>query len=160
MSHPLAFLIAVLLAGAVPSASAHVVSPRGIWRSIDDRSGEARLVVRVFAENDEVKGTVEKVLADDASAQRCEKCEGRLRNQPVLGMLLLWGFRYKDGDYKGGQLVDPDDGKIYRCTMRVADDGSKLMIRGFPGLSFSARSWTFVREGEQPVDVLPPSREQ
>lgn len=159
MRRALAIAVCAALACALSTAAAHVVSPKGVWRTLDDRSGEARLIVRVFAENDEVKGTVEKIVprAGDAPEIRCEKCEGKQRAQPVLGMLVLWGFRYKDGDYKGGQLLDPDDGKIYRCIMRVADDGSKLTVRGFPGLSFTARSWTFVREGEQPIEVLQPS---
>jgi uncharacterized protein (DUF2147 family) len=136
-------------------AQAHVISPKGVWRVVDDKTSQAHFIVRVFAENDEVKGTVEKILAP-VSEMRCEKCAGQNRDQPVQGMLVLWGFRYKDGDYKGGQFLDPEDGKLYRGSLRVAEDGKRLMVRGYPGLSFSARSWTLLREGEQPMEVLAP----
>jgi uncharacterized protein (DUF2147 family) len=134
---------------------AHVISPKGVWRVVDDKTSEAHFIVRVFAENDEVKGTVEKIL-NAVNEMHCEKCEGKNHDQPVQGMLVLWGFRYRDGDYKGGQFLDPEDGKLYRGALRVAEDGKRLMVRGYPGLSFSARSWTFFREGEQPMDVVVP----
>jgi uncharacterized protein (DUF2147 family) len=137
-------------------AQAHSVSPVGVWRALDDANGEPRMIVRVYAENDEVKATVEQLLNDARGAERrCEKCEGKLRDQPVVGMQILKGLRWKDGDYKGGQLIDIDSGKPYQCSMRVADDGSKLLLRGYSGLSFKNRTWTWLKENPPPAEGQP-----
>lgn len=134
---------AMLLVALV--AHAHSVSPIGVWRALDDVSGEPRMIVRVFAENDEVKAVVQSLVGGDADA-KCDRCEGKLHNQTIVGMQILKGLRWKDGDYKGGQLLDIGSGKTYACSMRVADDGSKLLLRGYTGFTFKNRVWTWLNE--------------
>jgi uncharacterized protein (DUF2147 family) len=53
----------------------------------------------------------------------------------------------KDGDeYAGGNILDPDTGKIYRCKMALSADNRRLLVRGFIGLSVFGRTQTWVRE--------------
>ena len=52
----------------------------------------------------------------------------------------------KDGDeYVGGEILDPDNGKIYRSKVRLIDDGKKLSVRGYIGVPALGRSQTWVR---------------
>lgn len=68
-----------------------------------------------------------------------------LRSRPVLGLKLMQGFS-RDGDvWKGGEIYDPDEGKTYKATVRLAEnDSGKLLLRGYVGLPMFGRTeeWT------------------
>ncbi len=60
-------------------------------------------------------------------------------------MEILWNL-HRDGDeWDGGEILDPDEGKTYRCKMHVSDDGSKLDVRGFVGFSLLGRTQVWER---------------
>jgi uncharacterized protein (DUF2147 family) len=136
-----------LLAGA--SAAADTSTPAGVWRSIDDKTGKERSVVRIEEVNGTYEGRVEKLLnrqPDDDPDGLCRKCEGARKDKPVVGMTILWGLQ-KDGEqYTGGEILDPKNGKVYRAKMKLLDGGRKLEVRGFIGVSLLGRSQTWVRE--------------
>ena len=55
--------------------------------------------------------------------------------------------RKKDGDaWTGGEILDPKNGKIYRCKITPSTDGKSLDVRGFIGVSFIGRSQTWLRQ--------------
>lgn len=52
----------------------------------------------------------------------------------------------KDGDHwDGGNILDPENGKVYKCKMSLEDGGQKLVVRGYIGVSLLGRSQTWVR---------------
>jgi uncharacterized protein (DUF2147 family) len=56
---------------------------------------------------------------------------------------------HKDGeDWDGGEILDPDTGKIYRCKMHLEKGGTELIVRGFIGISLLGRSQTWVRQAD------------
>jgi uncharacterized protein (DUF2147 family) len=66
-----------------------------------------------------------------------------LRKKPILGLVILWGFKYaEDNKWAGGKIYDPKNGKTYSCKMTL--EGDKLNIRGFIGISLIGRDniWT------------------
>jgi uncharacterized protein (DUF2147 family) len=134
---------------AATAAFADTSSPAGLWRTIDDKTGKERSVVRITETNGVYGGKVEKLLnrqPDDDPDNLCRKCEGERKDQPVIGMTILWDLK-KDGDqYTGGEILDPKNGKIYRAKMKVLDGGRKLEVRGFIGISLLGRSQTWLRE--------------
>jgi uncharacterized protein (DUF2147 family) len=53
----------------------------------------------------------------------------------------------RDGqEYAGGEILDPANGKTYRCKMWTTDGGKKLSVRGFIGVSVLGRTQSWVRE--------------
>ena len=53
----------------------------------------------------------------------------------------------KDGDeHVGGEILDPDSGKIYRSKVRLIDDGKKLSVRGYIDVPALGRSQNWVRQ--------------
>jgi uncharacterized protein (DUF2147 family) len=53
----------------------------------------------------------------------------------------------KDGDeYTGGEILDPDNGKVYKSKLSLGDGGKKLNVRGYIGISMFGRSQTWVRQ--------------
>jgi len=141
-------LCAAALLAAV-NAFADAGTPAGLWRTIDDKTGKERSLIRISEVNGVYEGKVEKLLnrqPDDDPDNLCRKCEGARKDQPIIGMTILWGLR-KDGEqFSGGEILDPKNGKIYRAKMKLLDNGAKLEVRGFIGISLLGRSQTWVRE--------------
>jgi len=107
--------------------------------------------VSVVEVDGEFEGSVQAVFSPPASSPnpRCEKCSGELRNAPIVGMKILRRLRWDGEQYSGGEILDPDDGRVYRCRMRLVDGGRKLEVRGFVGLPLFGRTQTWLR-ADQP----------
>jgi len=54
------------------------------------------------------------------------------RTQDILGMTYITGLAYDRGDYTGGSLYNPLDGKTYRCKIHLA--GDELYLRVYVGV--------------------------
>jgi uncharacterized protein (DUF2147 family) len=56
-------------------------------------------------------------------------------------MTIMSGLK-KDGDtWSGGRILDPENGKTYRCTVNLAEQGRKLEMRGYVGIFFRTQVW-------------------
>ena len=137
--------VLALLAG---NTFADTKSPVGVWKSIDDKTKSERSIIRITEVNGELNGVVEKLFDQpgDDPAHLCKECKGDRKDKPIVGMTILWGLK-KDGDtWAGGEILDPHNGKIYRCKMTLSEDGKSLNVRGFIGISLIGRSQTWWRE--------------
>ena len=124
-----------------------VDSPVGLWKTIDDKTNKPRSLVRIVEENGEYKGIVEKGLREDDNPDRvCEKCDAPRKNQKIQGMTFMWGLKKDGNEFKGGEILDPENGKIYRCKMKLIDSGKKLDVRGYIGIALIGRTQTWWRE--------------
>ena len=145
----MAFLLMTGWLASMPAALADTSTPVGLWRTVDDKTGKERALVRVEETDGSYHAHIEKIvtrLPDDDPDDLCRKCEGERKDKPVVGMVILWGLK-KDGDqYSGGEILDPKNGKIYRDRMKLLDNGRKLEVRGYIGISLLGRSQTWVRE--------------
>lgn len=124
-------------------------TPTGLWRSVDDETGKERSLIRISEQGGEWQGVVEKIFRQpqDNPEHLCDKCEGDLKNKPVIGMRILWALKRKsDTKYDGGSILDPNNGKTYRCKITVLDNGRKLEVRGYIGISLLGRSQIWLRE--------------
>ena len=61
-------------------------------------------------------------------------------------MTILWGLTKQGDEYQGGEILDPETGKVYRVKMKIEDEGKKLMVRGFIGFSLLGRTQVWFRE--------------
>jgi uncharacterized protein (DUF2147 family) len=138
----------LLLLGIATAAPADINSPAGLWKTIDDKTGKERSLVRISENNGVFEGRIEKIFdqpGDDPS-HLCKLCEGERKDQPIIGMNFLWGLKKDGNQYAGGQILDPNNGKIYRAKMKLIEGGRKLEVRGFIGISLFGRSQTWLRE--------------
>jgi uncharacterized protein (DUF2147 family) len=120
----------------------------GSWKTIDDKDDQPRSIVEIFEESGELKGAVKQIFPRpaDLPGDPCEKCTGERKNKPVKGMTILWGLKRDGKEFTGGEILDPNNGKIYRCKMKLSEDGNKLLVRGFLGVSLIGRTQTWLRE--------------
>ena len=133
---------------AVAPLGAQEPSAAGRWKTVDDRTNQVKSIVLIEEANGELRGKVERICAPPAKEANplCEKCPGDLRNKPVIGMQIMWGLKKSGNEYTGGRVMDPEDGKIYRCKLRLVDGGKKLELRGYIGFSLLGRTQTWIRD--------------
>jgi uncharacterized protein (DUF2147 family) len=143
-------VLALTLAAALVASHAWADdnSPVGLWKNIDDVSGKPKALIRITESNGTLQGQIEKLFRAPTEDQnpKCEKCEGARKDQPVIGLVIMNGLK-KDGDeYNGGEILDPDNGKVYRSKIHLTDGGKKLSVRGYIGVPMLGRSQTWVRQ--------------
>jgi uncharacterized protein (DUF2147 family) len=142
---PRATLAALLL---ISTAWAQTDTPLGLWQTIDDHTGAPRAVVQIAQDaNGVLSGKVVKgLMPGERPDRRCTACTDYRKDQLIIGMTILSGM-HKDGDsWEGGQILDPDNGKVYRCKMHLEKDGQQLVVRGYIGVSLLGRSQTWIRQ--------------
>jgi uncharacterized protein (DUF2147 family) len=154
MLKPIAYaaLTALLTALAMMplQAGAQQTTPSGLWKTIDDHSGEPNSLVRITESNGEYRGRIEKLFraANEDQNPLCDKCEDARRDQPIIGMVILTGIRQNPqnaAEFTGGQILDPAEGKIYKSKLTLREDGSKLDMRGYIGVPMLGRTQTWLR---------------
>lgn len=142
----LAFIITAAL--SIAPAFADDSSPVGVWKNIDDVSGKPKALIRITETNGALQGKIEQLFREpnDEQNPKCDKCEGARKDQPIVGMVILSGLK-KDGDeYNGGEILDPNNGKVYKSKMHLTDKGKKLNVRGYIGMPMLGRSQVWVRQ--------------
>ncbi len=136
------------LLAALP-ALAPAAELAGIWREYDDKTGNVEALIRIEQGSDGAyQGTIVKLMADVVGSEPrvCSGCRGSLHNQPLLGMRILHGMKRKDDlTFEGGEIVDPEDGKVYRCLMKLSTDGKTLEVTGYIGISLFGETETWRR---------------
>ena len=121
-------------------------SPTGLWQSIDDKSGKPRSLIRINENNGEYSAVVEKgLLATDTGDAICDKCTDERKDQPIIGMKIAEGLKKNGNKYDGGKILDPENGKVYKCKMTLNKSGDKLEVRGYIGISLLGRSQIWKR---------------
>jgi uncharacterized protein (DUF2147 family) len=140
--------LAVALLLAALSGWVYAGSPVGVWRTIDDKTGKERSIVRIHEVNGELQGVVEKLFdfPGDDPKHLCTDCKDERKDKPIVGMTILWGLKKNGDSWSGGEILDPKNGKIYRCKLTPSADDKTLDVRGYYGVSLIGRSQTWHRE--------------
>lgn len=144
MKAVLTFLAAVSLAGAAFAQS----TPVGVWRNIDDKTGEARAEIRIVDNGGVLSGRIEKRLGKDVKPDAvCEECKDERKNQPIQGLEIIRGAKKAEGRdvWEGGRILDPENGREYTLRLTPADGGRKLDVRGSFGPFGRTQTWTRVQ---------------
>ena len=143
----LRFLFVALLLAAAPVFAQE--TPLGTWKTIDDKTGKVRSLVKIIEVNGELRGKIEKLFPqpEDKANPVCDKCEGVQKDAPFLGFLLLKGFKKGvDGQLQEGEVTDPENGKTYRSRLTLLEGGKKLEVRGYIGAPIFGRSQVWARD--------------
>jgi uncharacterized protein (DUF2147 family) len=139
-------LSACLLALAAGSALAQG-TPAGLWKTIDDETKVEKSLVRITDSGGVLSGKVEKILSDQADA-KCTECSDERKDKPVMGMTILRGIKpdaNEKGSWVGGDILDPNNGKIYKVLLKLVEGGKKLDVRGYIGMPMLGRTQTWHR---------------
>lgn len=142
---PVAVALAALL--SMPAWAADL-SPVGLWKNIDDVSGKPKALIRISENKGELEGRIEQLFrpAGEDQNPKCVKCEGVLKDQPIVGMVFMSGLKKSGDEYSGGEILDPDNGKVYKSKLKLVDGGKKVNVRGYIGIPMLGRSQVWIRQ--------------
>jgi len=119
----------------------------GKWKTIDDKDGSSKSIVYIFkATNGKYYGKIDKMFKD--IDKRCIECEGLNKNKSVLGMMIINDLIEKDNKLTGGTILDPKNGKIYRCSLSLESGSENLNVRGSldkSGLIGRTQTWIRIK---------------
>ena len=139
-------ITAGLLALAASTAMAQS-TPAGLWKTIDDETKAEKSLIRISDNGGVFTGKVEKILSDKPDA-KCIECSDERKDQPVQGMTILRQVKADPedkGTWQGGDILDPNNGKVYKVRLKTADAGKKLEVRGYIGTPMLGRTQTWLR---------------
>src|SRR5690606_32258805 len=106
------------------------MTPVGEWLTFDDFTHEKRGVIELWLKDNQLYGSVKKIWYRPGDAKYCVKCPGRFKNKKLQGLTIIWGLKQdENGEWVGGQVLDPERGQIFNMKMRIASTGDKLFVR-------------------------------
>ena len=139
---------AMSLCALAAQATANVT---GYWTTIDDETKEAKSVVQIYEYQGKIYGRVVELLKNP-------EAKARIKGSPAIkGLTIIWDLE-KDGDtYSGGEILDPQKGKVYGCE--IWREGKKLIVRGKIAFLGRNQTWlpntTFKGTDEKPTPKKP-----
>ena len=139
-------LVFVLVSGVCFAAD----PAEGFWISVDEKSGKATAGWEIFTVEGLLFGRILSV-ADHPQTELATKCKdsypsfpvvGKVSEMPIVGTPWIFSLARdkQPGSWSGGQIIDPNDGKIYKCKITYRpQDGKKFLqdtleMRGEIGL--------------------------
>ena len=140
-------LIAIF-SGAMAFSALAQSTPVGLWRSFDDKTGEAKAEVRIAETAGVLSGKIEKRLLKTAKPEDvCTECSDDRKNQPLLGLEIIRGAKKAEGRevWEGGKILDPENGRNYTLKMTPVEDGKKLDVRGSFGPFGRTQTWVRIQ---------------
>lgn len=140
-------VLPTLLLALLPAFAFAQSSPVGLWRNIDDKTGEAKAEVRIAEGANGLTGRIERVLRKDAKPdETCVECKDDRKGQPIKGLeIIRGGSRTAEGEvWEGGRILDPENGREYKLRLALIEGGQKLQVRGFMGPFYRTQVWSRV----------------
>ena len=140
-------LVLALLTLAAGAAFAQS-TPVGLWRNIDDKTGEAKAEIRIVDNAGTLNGKIEKRLVKDSKPDAvCEECKDERKGQPIKGLEIIRGAKKAEGKdaWEGGKILDPENGREYGLRLTPVDGGQKLEVRGSFGPFWRTQTWVRVQ---------------
>lgn len=139
-------VIRALLFVSMPAlAQVTAASPVGLWQSIDDATGKPRAEIRITEIAGVLTGRIERSLLPTplGVVLLCTLCPDERKDQPLLGLEIIRQMKPTSDaqTWDGGNILDPDKGKIFKARLQLQDGAKKLQVRGFIGPFFRNQTW-------------------
>lgn len=115
----------------------------GKWKSFDDETQEVKSIVEVFEKGGEYYGRIVKLFRTpneekDPVCKECDSDDPRF-NKKIIGMEILKNMKKSADEYSDGTILDPKNGKVYRCKMWI--ENKDLKLRGYLGPFYRTQTW-------------------
>nr|WP_316643714.1 DUF2147 domain-containing protein [uncultured Roseateles sp.] len=138
------------IAAAVLTLSAGLAAaqatPVGLWKTIDDDGKTEKSLVRISENAGVLSGTIEKVFDPSKQDAKCDKCSDDRKDKLIVGMTIIRNIKQDPDDkslWGGGEILDPNTGKVYKSRLKPIEGGKKMEMRG--SFLFISRTQVWVR---------------
>ena len=136
--------VALLGAFVLHAAAWAQPTPAGLWKTIDDETKKEKSFVRIVDGGGVLTGRIEKIIDPAKQTDVCEKCSDERKNQPIAGLTIIRNARANPEDptvWSGGDILDPNNGKVYKLRLKPLDGGKELEVRGYIGPFYRNQTW-------------------
>ncbi len=114
----------------------------GKWKTIDDNTGKPRSIVEIYKKGDKLYGKITHILDEAERGNLCEECKGSDYNKPIEGMVIIKDMKKDGEEYEDGTILDPENGKVYRCKIWVDEEDPKVLnVRGYIAFLYRTQKW-------------------
>ena len=111
----------------------------GTWNSFDEETNRIESVIEIYKKNKQAYAKIIEIKDSNKQGSICIKCSGERENMAILGMDILSGLEKDNDEWSGGKILDPKNGKEYKCYIKLLDKNT-LKIRGYIGFSAFGRT--------------------
>jgi len=117
------------------------MSVTGKWKTVDEATGEEKSIIEIFERNGKIYGKIVKIFTLEDPDPKCDKCpkDDPRYDKKIIGMEIIQDMQKAENEYSQGSILDPQDGKIYRCKLWIEDNG--LKVRGYWGPFYRTQTW-------------------
>lgn len=117
----------------------------GKWNSKNEDTGEIDSVIEVYLKEGKAFAKIIEIKNPARKNAVCDLCEGKNKDKPIVGLNILTGLEKEGEEWSGGKILDPRNGKIYKCYIKLEGD-NKLKIRGYLGFALIGKTAYWERE--------------
>lgn len=115
----------------------------GKWKTIDDESGEAKSVVKIYEKEGKYYGKIVKLFRapgedPDPVCEDCPEDDPRYKEK-IIGMEIIKDLKKEGDEYIEGTVLKPDEGRIYKCKLWL--ENNNLKVRGYWGFLYRTQTW-------------------
>jgi uncharacterized protein (DUF2147 family) len=115
----------------------------GKWKTIDDETNKEKSVVEIFEKGGKVYGKITRLFLDkgedpDPVCLECDEEDDRYKKK-IMGMEIIRDMKKTGTEYAEGTILDPNNGKVYRCKIWL--EGTELKVRGYLGPFYRTQTW-------------------
>ena len=131
----------LVLSVFILTATAQRTSPIGKWKTVDDNTGKEKSTVEIYEKGGKLFGKVLELFDPDKPDPVCEECDedDPRHMKPVVGLEIIRNMEKDDDKWKDGDILDPENGKVYRCKLWVEE--GKLQVRGYIAFLYRTQTW-------------------
>jgi uncharacterized protein (DUF2147 family) len=136
------FIVGVILTGLAGASALAAEPPVGRWKTVDEKTSKIVSEVELYDEGGKLFGKI-VALTEPNDAQgkpkTCGKCTGEDKDKPIVGLVIIKGLSPDKDRYKGGTILDPEDGKVYKAELWK--EAATLKVRGYLGPFYKTQTW-------------------
>ena len=111
----------------------------GKWTSRNEETNKIDSVIEVYEKEGKAFAKIVEIRNPDRKDALCTACEDENKNKPILGLNILTGLEKNDDEWSGGNILDPRNGKIYKCYIKLVKP-NKLKLRGYIGVALFGKT--------------------
>jgi len=117
----------------------------GDWKVPGDKAGEVAATVTIERSGERFRAVVKEILAEPGAPDPVchKKCPPDKRGRPIAGLEVMWGLKPEGDKLVDGYLLDPTEGLLVRCQLRLSPDGRTLLVKMYQGVPLlgSTEEW-------------------
>ncbi|HEY1112170.1 MAG TPA: DUF2147 domain-containing protein [Chitinophagaceae bacterium] len=136
-------LLSILLSAAPVSAPPKADAILGVWAN-----GSGKGHIQIYKSGSKYNGKIvwlkEPNGKDGKPKVDRHNPDPSKRAQPVMGMVMLRNFVFEDGEWTGGHVYNPSDGKEYKAYIRM-NNPNDIDVRGYIGISLIGKTDKWMR---------------